>query len=198
MSTESFIWIENIQAAQVPNSLAVFSKIIKDFDLIIEIGTNRGGFSIWLNDNKKEDCLFLTYEINPQCVEIPINHQAYESIRYSDCFSVICIQYLQSLIQNSGRTLFLCDGGNKIKEFNTYSKFLKPNDVIMLHDYADSPNEVENWNNIKTKYKITDNDAFVQYESSYAEIKTTTCENNLEKFMYTEFLDILWGSFVKK
>ena len=35
-------------------------------------------------------------------------------------------------------------------------------------------------------------------ESEMAVIKTTTCENNLEKFMYNEFLDILWGSFVKK
>jgi hypothetical protein len=195
MSKESFIWIENIQAAQVPNTLNVFSKIIKDFDLIVEIGTNRGGFSIWLNDNKKESCQFLTYDINKSCVEIPTNHRAYKCIRYADCFSTPCIEYLKNLIQTSGRALFLCDGGNKVKEFNIYSEFLKPNDVIMLHDYANSPNEIENWNNIKIKYDIVG--AFHQPESSFSEIINAVEKNKLQKFMYNEFLNIFWGSFIK-
>ena len=195
MSSESFIWIENIQAAQVPNTLNVFLKIIKNFDLIVEIGTNRGGFSIWLNDNKKENCQFLTYDINPNCVQIPKNHRAYSCIKYADCFSPTCIEYLKGLIQNSGRTLFLCDGGNKVKEFNIYSQFLKPNDVIMLHDYSDSPNEIEKWNDIKLKYNIVG--AFHQPESSFSEIVNAVENNNLQKYMYDEFLNIFWGSFIK-
>jgi hypothetical protein len=196
MSTESFIWIENIQAAQVPNTLNTFSKIIKDFDTIIEIGTNRGGFSIWLNDNKKENCVFFSYDINSKCVEIPTSHRAYKCIRFLDSFSSLCIEQLTELIQNGGRTLFLCDGGNKVQEFNIYSNLLKPNDVIMLHDYADSPNEAENWKNIKQKYNIVG--AFANYESCYIQIKNAVERNNLEKFMYDDFLNIFWGSFIKR
>jgi len=196
MTTESFIWIENIQAAQVPNTLNIFSKIIKEFDTIIEIGTNRGGFSIWLNDNKKENCAFLSYDINPKCIEIPITHRAYKCINIQDCFSSSSIEQLSQIIKNGGRILFLCDGGNKVNEFNLYCKFLKLNDVIMLHDYADSPNELQNWNNIKQQYNIVG--AFHNYESCYEQIQNAVKSNGLEKFMYDEFLDIFWGSFIKQ
>jgi hypothetical protein len=39
MISQSFIWVENVLAAQVPRTVEIFNKIIKDFDLIIEIGT---------------------------------------------------------------------------------------------------------------------------------------------------------------
>ena len=65
----------------------------------------------------------------------------------------------------------------------------------MLHDYADSPNEKENWQNIKTKYNLIG--GFEQHESSYKEIQFAVENNNLNKFMYEEFLDVLWGSFIK-
>jgi hypothetical protein len=193
--TDPFIRIKNIQAAQTPQTLNSFSKIIKDFDLIIEIGTNRGGFTIWLNENKKNNCALFSYEISPSCVEIPKTDKAYSCVRFENCFSIKCLNEIKLLIQNSGRTLFLCDGGNKVSEFKTFCQYLKTNDVIMLHDYADSPNEVENWQNIKTKYNLVG--GFNQHESSYNEIKIAVEQNNLNKFMYDEFVDVLWGSFIK-
>jgi hypothetical protein len=40
--------------------------------------------------------------------------------------------------------------------------------------------------------------AFANYESCYAQIKNTVEQNNLEKFMYDDFLNIFWGSFIKR
>jgi 23S rRNA U2552 (ribose-2'-O)-methylase RlmE/FtsJ len=193
--SDPFIKIKNIQAAQTPQTLNIFCKIIKDFDLIIEIGTNRGGFTIWLNENKKHNCMLLSYEINPSCVEIPKTDKAYSCVRFENCFLTKCLNEIKTLIQNSGRTLFLCDGGNKVSEFKTFSPYLKPNDVIMLHDYADSPNEKQNWENIKNKYNLIG--GFNEHESSYSSIEISVKENNLDKFMYDEFVDVLWGSFIK-
>jgi hypothetical protein len=49
----------------------------------------------------------------------------------------------------------LCDGGNKIKEFNTFSKHLKYNDVIMAHDYfrTKPEHDVKKWKSCEIVYK---------------------------------------------
>lgn len=52
-----------------------------------------------------------------------------------DCFEKI--DEIQEWIQRRGLCFVLCDGGNKPKEFNTFSKFLKSGDVISAHDYCD-------------------------------------------------------------
>ena len=48
---------KNILSAQLPSSLSFFQKVIleNNFSKIIELGTNRGGLTLWLNDNKKEN-----------------------------------------------------------------------------------------------------------------------------------------------
>ena len=115
---DPFVEIEGIVAAQLPQTLEIFSKIIKNFDLIIEIGTNRGGFSLWLYNNKKNECEFLTYEISPSLIQIPKDHIIHKNICYENCFSTESINYIKLLINSKGKTLFLCDGGDKIKEFN--------------------------------------------------------------------------------
>jgi predicted O-methyltransferase YrrM len=196
MISQSFIWVENILAAQVPRTVEIFNKIIKDFDLIIEIGTYTGGFAIWLNNNKKEDCKFITYEINDSIIKIPLENPAYKCIRISDCFSNESISELSEMISQKGRVLFLCDGGNKIDEFKIYSKLLKKNDVIMMHDYVDSPNELDKWNDIKSKYNILD--GFKLPEASYSQVENLLSENKLKKFMYDDFLSVFWGSFIKE
>lgn len=52
-----------------------------------------------------------------------------------DCFSEIGVSTIIQLIQQPGITFLLCDGGNKVREMNTFAPFLKPGDVIGGHDY---------------------------------------------------------------
>jgi hypothetical protein len=189
-----------VSAAQMPGTEKAFSRIIKEFDLIIELGTDNGGLSLWIYSNKKADTTFYTYELDPSHVQIPKEHEAYNSIKYCDCLSLETITSISDLIGSSGKALILCDGGFKDKEFEIYSKSLKSGDVIMLHDFADSPNEAENYKIIKDNCSsegLWDGKGFDVHESSFESIKDHIIAAGLKKHNYEEFLNVLWGSFIK-
>lgn len=188
MNTNStFLIVDNVIAAQVPKAAETFKQIIKDFDTIIEIGYHRGAFSKWIYQNKKESSKFITYDIFDDARQI---FDKEIDFRVKDCFEEKTVQEIKSLIQNSKKVLLLCDGGNKISEFNLYSAFLKSGDVIMLHDYHDAslPESYEdfvgpNWGSGP--------------ESHYVGIQKAVNENKLEKYKYDIFRTVIWGSFIK-
>jgi predicted O-methyltransferase YrrM len=188
----SYAIIDNLIAAQVPKALELFLTIIKDFDLIIEIGTHRGAFSIWLYNNKNLNCKFKTFEINPNLIEMSNTYKSVIDIKITDCFSEEAITDIKNLIKTHGKTLLLCDGGSKNEEFILYSKYLKPNDVIMLHDYSHDNNK-QKYKEIAIKHNWPNG-----YESCFEVIKQSVKDNNLQMFLYDEFLNVLWGSFIKK
>jgi hypothetical protein len=110
--------------------------------------------------------------------------------RLCDCFDPKIIQEIQSLINTNGKTLILCDGGDKIKEFNLYSTFLKTGDVIMCHDYAHSIDEY---------YSIISLiDWETSHESDFQSIQESIKINNLKPYHYDMFKHVLWGSFIKE
>ena len=86
------------------------------------------------------------------------------------------------MIENSGKVLVLCDGGNKVREFNIISDFLKPGDVIMAHDYAPNRQVFEN------KYK---NKLWNWFEIQDRDIQDAVDSNNLKDY-HTEFNDVAW------
>lgn len=43
--------------------------------------------------------------------------------------------YIIELIEMEGVSFLLCDGGDKAKEFETFAQWLKPGDIIAVHDY---------------------------------------------------------------
>ena len=195
-----FFGLVGVDAAQMPSTDLVFLEVIKDFDLIIEIGTDNGGFSVWLYNNKIPSALFLTYETEPLHVKIPKNHEINDYIRYCDCFDPGVIDSISALIKARGKTLLLCDGGDKTKEFKLFSKLLKSGDVIMMHDFADSPYESENYMSIKSKLSsagLWDGVGYEVYESSLAMVEACVESVGLEKYKYHDFLNVLWGSFIK-
>lgn len=53
-----------------------------------------------------------------------------------DSLSSKGINLIESRIKLPGTSLVLCDGGNKVQEFLTFSPFLKPGDVIAAHDFG--------------------------------------------------------------
>jgi hypothetical protein len=191
-----FLEIEGIHAGQIPKTLDTFSTIIKDYDLIIEIGSNCGGFTIWLYRNKNVNAELISLEVDKQWLRIPETHPAYGCIFIRNCFEPELISELTKKIAARGKTLVLCDGGGKSGEFDTYSRIIKPGDTIMLHDFADSPNEEENYRQIKEKQV---GDAWVGGpETSLASVSEIIDEQNLQKYRYKDFLEVLWGSFEKK
>ena len=110
---------------QHDNTFQVFEPFLKEvkFDRILEIGTGMGGLTEFL-------CKFSsvrTYDF--------IDRRAIKAGEYfgMDIWSDTTIP---GFIQSPGRTLVLCDGGDKIREWNTFGPSLKLGDYIMAHDYA--------------------------------------------------------------
>lgn len=183
---QKFLLVDGIIAAQTPGIEDAFKGILDSFDTIIEIGFNRGALSLWLFRNKKSKTKLVCYDITFQdkCVD-----DSNIDFRLGDCFDSSIIEEIKSLIQRKGKTLVLCDGGNKEREFALYASFLKEGDVIMLHDYADSDAE---YNSI-----ISEIGWETPAESRFDNIKESVDSNNLIKYQYEVFKNVLWGSFTK-
>lgn len=188
-----FDYYKNIQLAQTLGAKELIKDIIQDFENIIEIGTLHGGLSIFINDHKKPDSDFITFDIN--------NHQLWQGksppegsdkIKFAimDCFSDSAVHIISTKLSNS-KTLLLCDGGNKNYEFNFYSKFLASGSAIMLHDYIDDSIK-EYWTLLSLQKDWT-----APPESNYMAIKKQVEEHGLIPYRYNELLEIFWGGFIK-
>jgi|LauGreDrversion4_2_1035121.scaffolds.fasta_scaffold19792_6 hypothetical protein len=179
----------DIWLAQIPPTLEFFSSLIKsnNFSQIIEIGTNRGGLSIYVNDIKDPKTQFVTYDITAQYLKFSPSKENID-FRVGDCFSQK-FEEIKNLISQSGQTLLLCDGGNKIQEFALFSSYLKTGDVIMCHDFMD---DFETYSNAQSKYNWQ-----TAPESSMREIQDSVKQNNLSPYMFDQAKNSIWGCFKK-
>jgi hypothetical protein len=181
---------DNIQISQVLGIYLLFNKdLLSNFDNIIEIGSYNGGLSSYIFDSKKENTTFVSYDIAPEINEA-IKQRNDIDFRIGDCFEEKYTNEIIELINRPGKTLMICDGGDKTKEFNLFSKYLKSNDVIILHDYK---HDEEFWKIMADYWQWP-----YWPETSYDEIKEAIVENNLEEFRNKEFNFFAWGSYIKK
>lgn len=108
---------------------------------IVELGTWKGGFSLWLHAQaENRDMCFRTYDVikperqPPNFVQIDIYAEAEEIGKH---------------LKKNAPLILLCDGGNKPRELRTFSMYLKPDSVIVVHDWGtemlpgDVPDNVE-------------------------------------------------------
>jgi len=94
-----------------------------------------------------------------------------------------------NFIQQEGVTIVLCDGGYKIGEFNILSKYIKPEDFILAHDYASTDEFFDEYINMKfwNWHEIQDSD-----------IQESVEKHNLKPFMQDEFTKAVWVCKIKK
>jgi len=183
---------------QNPQTFESFYKLLKEVKpkTVIEIGTSLGGLIRYINYMCKEMGLSLnavTYDINDRGENFN-NLMKSEGIEvkveniFSEGYTGLKNTEIVDTIQQDGVTVVLCDGGNKPKEFNILSKYLKKGDIIMAHDYASDKKKYEN--DIKEIYwnwhEISDND-----------IDTAVTENNLKPFMQDVFTNAVWVCKIK-
>lgn len=154
---------------------------------ILEIGTALGGFTAFLDLATKE------LGLNTKIRSYDISDKSwYDELRNKgvDVFVVDIFhkytnvdQDVIDFIQQPGLTMVLCDGGNKIYEFNILSNYIKPNDIIMAHDYAPNKNYFEEYmkNKIWNWHEIQDSDII------------ESCQKyGLVPYMREEFLNVAW------
>jgi len=143
-------------AQQYHGVYEVFYNFLKDVKpvRILEIGTALGGFTAFL----KICCNELGLNTNIRSYDINSNPWYKDIINmgvdirveniFSDGFESMDEEVI-NYIQGDGLTIVLCDGGWKIGEFNLISKYLKNDDFILAHDYAENKEKFEL--NIKNK-----------------------------------------------
>lgn len=126
--------------------LETIQNMVADADNVIEIGGYLGGFTLVLSDAMDHGTI-LTYENNadfpfrfPNKNITARTHFPWDqftqpvALREKDIFDDL--DAVKDFIQREGKTIVLCDGGDKIREFDTLSPYLKSGDVICTHDYA--------------------------------------------------------------
>lgn len=181
---------KTVQMSQVMGIYGILTKdFIQKFDTIIEIGTYNAGLSLWLYDNKKLDTKFVTYDIDGS-INLGIKYAPNMDCRVQSCFDDGAMRDIENMIKTGGKTLVLCDGGDKPKEFNTFSHFLKSGDHIMAHDYKRT--DVD-WNNITAFWQWP-----YETDTTWEDIRATVDECNLTEYERRAFEFGLWGSFVKR
>ena len=113
--------------AHVLNSL--FLK--QSFKNVIELGTQNGGTSLFLNDLMKlyGGDNFITFDVN-KC-SAGVNQVVGDFLNDQNTINLV-----KTNIQKEGKTLLFCDGGDKNREFNSFSPFLNF-EIYLLSKYAE-------------------------------------------------------------
>lgn len=171
----------------------VFAKFYGLIDLvkpsqILEIGTALGGFTQFLDHVCRDlnlKCDILSYDIIEQSWYKYIKSDTLD-IRVENIFDNEYSNVSQSVIefiQRSGVTMVLCDGGNKQKEFNLLSRFIKQNDIIMAHDYAPNKDYFNHYiNNVIWNW----------HEIEDLDIEEACAINNLQPYLQDELIPVVW------
>jgi hypothetical protein len=162
---------------------------------ILEIGTGDGGLTGYLHymcKSLKLDTEIRTYDIhNKSYYQDLISNGIDVRIEniFEDGYTNLKNKEIIDFIEKDGRTVILCDGGNKVREFNILSEYIKKSDIIMAHDYAKDEEFFKN--NI---YKVYWN----WHEISDSKIKESVVKYGLKSFMQTEFDNAVWVCKIKE
>ena len=184
-------------AQQNPHAYKVFHDFLETVKPVrrLEIGTAFGGFTTFL----RFICNDLGLSTKIRSYETHDGYKHYDSIRemdvdirIEDIFEPVYTAVKQDAIdyiQEQGVTVVLCDGGNKIHEYNLLTPFIKTGDFILAHDYASNKEDFEQ--NINMKF-------WNWHEIQDSDIEEVSNTNNLEPFMQDDFRKAVWVCKIKK
>ena len=120
------------------------------FEYIVEFGSQKGCLSTYFANfaGITEKVFFETYELFPDkdwysrenegaghWFEKLAGLSPHINCYHKDVFSDEVINHVKENISDL-KTFIFCDGGDKVKEFNTYAPLLKSGDSIAVHDWG--------------------------------------------------------------
>ena len=119
---------------------------------IIELGTGRGGLSMYLSLWAKRlgDIPLHTVDINAYAAIDDGLQPAFDlmgiNYHYMDMFSEECITLVKKVMED-GPTFLICDGEDKPSEFQTFVPMAPPGSIVAAHDWGPNghirPEDVE-------------------------------------------------------
>ena len=117
-------------AAQVPQDYLLWEVLLNEHPHlrgIVELGTWKGGFSDYLYcQAEKRGLFFRTYDVASPGRTVPGFVQL-------DIFAEA--DAIGGHLHRHDPVILLCDGGNKPRELKTFSRYLSPQSVIVVHDW---------------------------------------------------------------
>lgn len=145
MKISLFEWYDGYNSAPLgfrmsQNRMApfAFSYLLEHgkFARLVELGTHTGGLTALLGVHCKNVGTELhTFDWNDRALLYADWFELLGVKSYvMDIFSPEGTQLIRDLIARPGRTILLCDGGDKRREFSMFAKTLKDGDVIGAHD----------------------------------------------------------------
>lgn len=189
-----FFYQDEHTVSQVPGVEGYFQKLLinEKFNTIIEIGTQYGGLTYIISDIIKNNNLYSNIYtldfVHYDWVEKESKIRNFNYINLDERSDEF-LNTVTDLIKNGGKTLVLCDGGNKIEEFNIYSKFLKENDFIMAHDYSKNEDIFQ---------KEINGKIWNWLEIQLSNISESVNSQNLVEYDKVDFWEVVWCCFEKK
>lgn len=174
---------------QHPDAIEVFTTFLNKnrFSRLIELGTGFGGFAMFLARTSSLSNLdFITIDHREKFSESALEElYNYGARRF--VFDILKdANRVHELLDYNCRILLLCDNGHKISEFKEFAPDLKPNDVIMVHDYWKTPED----------YKPSKE--FKGNEIHYEDIQLCCSDLSLQEY-YSDLLNpVGWGCFIRR
>ena len=187
------VQLEQYTMLQAENAISVFQEFfgrVKNVVRIVELGTHTGGFTVCLRKMAAPKTLqeYITLDVADYREYKADFEELNIDFRQGDTFNESVLRVLASEVAKPGRTVVLCDNGNKVLEFNLFATYLKPGDFIFAHDYAHSREYFET--HIKNKIRNW-------LEIEYQDIEAAAKQNGLYPFMQPEFQKVVWACFMK-
>jgi len=200
---------------QSPFALVALNRLLNYYNFfnIIELGTHDAGLSTFFAlyakcskmpplDNPNEPCI----------IKNSSHHKTRKNFYTFDKFvrdrhqwelvqslgaNIYCGDFLEDedlknfiakIIKNPGPVLLLCDG-DKVKEFNYYSNFLKEGDIIMCHDFAYDFSKAQ---------ELKDKNLWYNHEVTWEFLKEPCSKNNIKQIHQDIFDDVAWFCGIKE
>lgn len=179
---------EGIPILQHPGVSRVFPRLVPCFDRIVELGTYNGAMALYLSRVARGGSEVISYDINPDLLMLPMDSGV--DVRWGNYFEEGTQGEIRRLVSwTRGRVLLLCDGGYKQDEFRMFAPMMKPGDVIMVHDYAETHEEYREFTRRIGWFDDPD--------CCWEGIMGVVGECGLRRHpMYDDLKEVLWGAFV--
>jgi cephalosporin hydroxylase len=200
---------------QSPFSLVALNRLLNfyNFNTIIELGTHDAGLSTFFAlyaacsvmpklEDQNEPCIIKNSSHHKQPKTFfTFDRSVRDSYQWSlvkslgaNIFQADFIydekvkDFIKKVINNDGKTLLLCDG-DKVREFNIYSDFLKSGDIIMCHDFAFDYSKFQD---------LKDNNSWYGCEVTWDHIKESCERNNIKQIHQDVFDNVAWFCGIKE
>ena len=176
---------KGIFSQQNKNFYPAFEKLFTQENIarVLEIGTATGGFIRAVRDLTNAE--IVTYDIKETKHKETLEENNI-TVKVQSAFDDF--DFIEEYISAENQVLVICDGGDKPKEFEMFSRLLKPGDIIMAHDYSRD----EELYRVYIKHNV-----WRWCEIQYKDIALAVAEQNLEPVLTEEFQEAAWTCWKK-